>query len=61
MLGHKSATMTLDLYGHLYADQLDELGDRLHDAATAAWESSRGLPADFLRTNLVSILKPRSS
>ena len=28
MLGHKSATMTLDLYGHLYADQLDELADR---------------------------------
>jgi integrase len=61
MLGHKSATMTLDLYGHLYADQLDELGDRLHDAATAAWESSRGLPADFLRTEPVLILKPRSS
>ena len=46
MLDHKSATMTLDMYGHLYANQLDELGDRLHDAATAAWESSRGLPAD---------------
>jgi hypothetical protein len=28
MLGHKSATMTLDLYGHLYADQLDDLGDQ---------------------------------
>ena len=23
MLGHKSATMTLDLYGHLFADRLD--------------------------------------
>lgn len=61
MLGHKSATMTLDLYGHLYADQLDELGDRLHDAATAAWENSRGFPADYLRTDAVSILKARSS
>ena len=60
MLGHKSATMTLDLYGHLYADQLDELGDRLHDAATAAWESSRGLSADFLRTSAVSILNPKT-
>lgn len=61
MLGHKSATMTLDLYGHLYADQLDELGNRLHEAATAAWANSRGLPADFLRTEPVSILKSRSS
>ena len=24
MLGHKSATMTLDLYGHLFPDQLDQ-------------------------------------
>lgn len=23
MLGHKSATMTLDLYGHLFGDRLD--------------------------------------
>jgi integrase len=61
MLGHKSATMTLDLYGHLYGDQLDELGDRLHDAATAAWERSRGLPADFSRTEPISILNTRPS
>jgi integrase len=47
MLGHKSATMTLDLYGHLYADQLDDLGDRLHDAAMGAAERSRGLLADY--------------
>ena len=32
MLGHKTATMTLDLYGHLFADQLDEVADAL-DAA----------------------------
>ncbi len=25
MLGHKTATMTLDLYGHLYPDELDEV------------------------------------
>lgn len=61
MLGHKSATMTLDLYGHLYADQLDELGDRLHEAAMAAEANSRGIPADLLWTEPVSILKPRSS
>jgi integrase len=35
MLGHKSATMTLDLYGHLFPDQLDEVADAL-DAAHAA-------------------------
>ena len=37
MLGHKSATMTLDLYGHLFADQLDEVAD----AMDAAREASR--------------------
>jgi integrase len=41
MLGHKSATMTLDLYGHLFEDQLDEVADAM-DSARAA--------ADFLRT-----------
>ena len=34
MLGHKSATMTLDLYGHLFADRLDEVADAL-DVARA--------------------------
>ena len=29
MLGHKSATMTLDLYGHLFPDQLDEVADAM--------------------------------
>lgn len=33
MLGHKSATMTLDLYGHLLPDRLDEVADRLDAAA----------------------------
>jgi site-specific recombinase XerD len=36
MLGHKSPTMTLDLYGHLFADQLDEVADALDSAARAA-------------------------
>ena len=35
MLGHASATMTLDLYGHLFDDRLDEVADAL-DAARAA-------------------------
>jgi len=33
MLGHKSATMTLDLYGHLFPDRLDEIADALDAAA----------------------------
>jgi len=33
MLGHKSATMTLDLYGHLFPDQLDEVANRMDAAA----------------------------
>jgi len=36
MLGHKSATMTPDLYGHLFPDQLDEVADTLDPAARAA-------------------------
>jgi integrase len=36
MLGHKSATMTLDLYGHLFQDQLDEVADALDSARSAA-------------------------
>jgi integrase len=35
MLGHASATMTLDLYGHLYGDRLDEIADRM-DALRSA-------------------------
>jgi hypothetical protein len=36
MLGHKSATMTLDLYGHLFGDRLDEVAAALDVAARAA-------------------------
>ncbi len=52
MLGHKTATMTLDLYGHLYGDQLDEVGDRVDGAAKAA----RGRDADYLRTDPRTVL-----
>ena len=30
MLGHKSAVFTLDLYGHLYEDELDQVAERLN-------------------------------
>jgi integrase len=36
MLGHKSATMTLDLYGHLFGDRLDVVADAMDLARTAA-------------------------
>lgn len=36
MLGHKSATMTLDLYGHLFDDRLDEVAEALDRAARAS-------------------------
>jgi hypothetical protein len=30
MLGHKSASMTLDVYGHLFPDRLDEVSKKMH-------------------------------
>ncbi len=36
MLGHASATMTLDTYGHLFEDRLDEVGDAMDRAREAA-------------------------
>jgi integrase len=36
MLGHSSATMTLDTYGHLFEDRLDEVGDAMDRAREAA-------------------------
>lgn len=41
MLGHKSATMTLDLYGHLFPDRLDVVADALETARDAAIEGAR--------------------
>ncbi|MDX2515457.1 tyrosine-type recombinase/integrase [Streptomyces stelliscabiei] len=36
MLGHKSAAMTLDVYGHLWPDRLDEVADALDIGRAAA-------------------------
>lgn len=41
MLGHKTAAMTLDLYGHLYTDDLDDVAARLGKAFEEAAESLR--------------------
>ncbi|WP_078325091.1 tyrosine-type recombinase/integrase [Mycobacteroides salmoniphilum] len=42
LLGHKTATLTLDLYGHLYPDELGVIADALNRSAESA--------ADALRT-----------
>lgn len=41
-LGHRSATLTLDRYGHLFPDELDTLGDALETLRL-------GAPADSVR------------
>jgi integrase len=41
MLGHKTATLTLDTYGHLWPDRLDEVSDRLDSQRAKALEKAR--------------------
>ncbi len=36
MLGHKTATMTLDTYGHLFPDRLDEVAQHMSEQRAAA-------------------------
>ena len=49
MLGHASAAMTLDRYGHLFGDELDDVADRMA-AARADWLRTEGgsAPAEHL-------------
>jgi len=47
MLGHASATVTLDRYSHLWPDELDAVAQRIDAAARAATENL----ADQMRTN----------
>jgi integrase len=44
VLGHASAAMTLDRYGHLFGDELDAVADRM-DAARADWLRTEGRSA----------------
>jgi integrase len=47
-LGHKSAVMTLDCYGHLWPDELEDLAERLDRAratAVAPYTRPTGGPA----------------
>ncbi len=40
MLGHSSAAMTMDVYGHLFSDRLDEVADALDTARSEAARSA---------------------
>ncbi|WP_232832269.1 hypothetical protein [Nocardiopsis sp. FIRDI 009] len=49
MLGHKTATMTLDTYGHLFPDRLDEVSPKMRDKRAAAprrTDASKGRKPD---------------
>jgi integrase len=41
MLGHKTATMTLDHYGHLFPDRLDEVAARMSNGRAAALRKAK--------------------
>lgn len=45
MLGHKSATMTLDVYGHLWPDRLDEVADALDRGRKSALTEQTSEPS----------------
>lgn len=49
MLGHKSATLTLDLYGHLFGDRLDVVADAMEVARVAAVSRDVPLVRDLVR------------
>lgn len=42
MLGHEKASMTLDLYGHLFGDRLDTVADAMETARVAALSTISG-------------------
>ncbi|PSK99292.1 site-specific recombinase XerD [Murinocardiopsis flavida] len=41
MLGHKTATMTLDTYGHLFPDRLDEVAKKMAERRAAALRKAK--------------------
>jgi len=46
MLGHSSAAMTMDVYGHLFSDRLDEVADALDNARSEAAKSAAAAVAN---------------
>jgi integrase len=58
MLGHASAAMTLDVYAGLFGDDLDDVAERLDEAAERAradWMRTAGLSADVLPLGLEDV------
>ena len=51
-LGHKTATMTLDQYGHLFPDDLDDVADKMDDLVSG---SGRNVPkeVEILEQNML--------
>lgn len=45
LLGHKTATLTLDRYGHLFPDDLESVADAFDAAAHSAADDLRTIPA----------------
>ena len=43
-LGHKTATMTLDLYGHLFPDDLDDVADKMDELVMPSAKCAQNVP-----------------
>ena len=63
MLGHASATMTLDLYGHLFGDRLDTVADAMDGARADALAASgaRASASEAVTANPAAYLRPTGS
>jgi hypothetical protein len=59
MLGHKSATMTLDQYGHLLPDRLDAVADAMDAARTKALQVGHQMGTKRAPTEVVDLEKRR--
>jgi integrase len=55
MLGHASATLTLDRYGHLFGDELDAVAERIDAAARAVRENLADQPRTNRGSNVVRL------
>jgi len=59
MLGHGSATMTLDTYGHLFENRLDEVADAMDLARTSERQSTaHAVPAEPPVAKVLPIEQP---
>jgi integrase len=45
-LGHKTATMTLDQYGHLFPDDLDAVADKMDELVIPSEKCAQNVPTD---------------